>query len=284
MASSDADSSGRARRVGLVVLAAGIALLILGIVVAVVRHNRASDAAAAELDVQRERYEVLLRKAAAQAPRAEVLYVEMSLADYRRLTRGRAGVGRTYAVVQTPVAERLKTNRPPVRPNFGTMEHEPYFDAFARAFRERRAHEKRLSVVALLVTLASHARIARLRLEGDRIELRGPLSVWDPGVVIEDRPAGSSVRSERADVVTWKPAERVSALIPLYLVHLFVFENVSANADLLRATSGALGWNVTSNTLLYPRRLFVDRADGRQVAIPITEALASPLVLDVAGG
>jgi hypothetical protein len=280
----------RARLAAGGVLAGGLVLLTVGVTVAVVRHNRSVDSETARKEAQRARYDAVLREVASNPPRFEVSFVEFELEDLDAVAAG-AGGRPAHRIVPNEVATRLRTGRPPIRPDFGSMPRERD-DVFARAVRERRLYERRVAVAALLVTQTTPGR-ARVRLEVNRLALRAYEEVYDladltpsegalQGVepdesVLEDDLLGTRSRA----VVEWTSnGAGAGALVPVCLLHSFLLFDRPENAAIRESLGGLPGLQVTSNVVLLPRRLFVRRVGGQEVELSIEDAIENPLRLD----
>jgi hypothetical protein len=77
--------------------------------------------------------------------------------------------------------------------------------------------------------------------------------------------------------VVWVPRIGKTAFVPLSLMHLFRLADTPANQTLIHEL-GEPGTQVTSNIVLAPRRLFIERPHGRDLEVVIGGAL-HPLVL-----
>ena len=255
-------------------------MLVLGVAIALVQADRdleaRADAERTRENAARMRYDAALRKAAAEPARFAVSYVQMPLGIARRFARNR------YAVVQTEVARRMATGKPPVRPDFARLAGDRT-DVEARAFRERGVREREVYVVGLLVTQTTTGPVARLRLDAARVALTGFAPVWDPLDLLPDsfasifrRPVGTQGQVS----VEWTPRVDRTAFVPLSFVHLFRVLPTPAGRELI--ANGQIGIQVTSHVALGPRRLLVRRdAHSRFEEIAIDDAL-HPVVLSAA--
>jgi hypothetical protein len=292
VASSDADKAvrpdRRRRLAGRVVLAAGVGMLLLVIGLSVARHNREVEREGRRADAQRATYTKLLRQAAQQPPRFEVSYVEFDLEDLDRLTIGSNATGRANVMVQTEVAQRITTGRPPIHPDLAVMPHHRFFNSFVQAFSERRVRNAGTGVLALLVTQAGPGQVSQLRLQVNRLALRGFDDIWDARDIT---PSGGDtpgverfapVGSRRTEVVKWTPsAGREGALVPLALVHNYYIPRTTANADIIRQASERTDYSLIEHVVLVPHVLSVERPTGRDLRVAMRSALANPLVLGV---
>jgi hypothetical protein len=265
-------------RPGLLVLAAGLVMLGVGVGFAVGRQNRAVDAREARAAANRQRYDAVLRRAVNRPPRFTVSYVEMPLAALRRLTR------QGYALVPNEVARRLDTGRPSLHPDFTAMAA-GRTDPSALAFRAHAARDETLHVVALLVEQTTPGDVARLRLDVDRLALTAYAEVWGASDLLATKFNQISIfrrgtlgpKTKR--VVAWRPRLDGTAIVPLAVLHVFRVPNTPENSTVTGALGGYVV-QVTTGTVLAARRLAIKRTNGNDVDVPLQYAL-HPLVLTV---
>jgi hypothetical protein len=271
------------------VLAVGVAALAVSVAAAVARHNRDADAADANVGAQRLRVDAALEKAERVPPRVEVTYVVFPLAELEQVASG-DGEGPAYTVVPTEVAERLRTGRPSLHPDFGSILSTPDREVFARGFREGRIRESGTSVVALLVTPTTPGS-TRLRLDVERLAPTRSFGVWDPSDLVvqetlsrplPERRMKGTHRPER--VTATIDADSAGALVPLALLHLLTFSRTAANEDLVDANHGGYGFQEATHVILSPRRLYVGRPRSKELEVAIDEALQLPLRMEPATG
>lgn len=262
----------RAHRIGRGVLVSGLILLAVGGGY-VVREYRAAQSESDRIAAERAKYARLAGQAAKQPLRYEVSFVQFALGDLARITAGAAIAGRRYRVVASEVAQRIRSGRPPLNPNFSTAPHNANFDGFARAFREGRVR-KQTWVVALLVTRTRGDDAGgELRLEVNRRRLGRYAFAVDPLYLLEQQEG-------RQRIVSWTPPKPdVGSLIPLCLFHEFTIPRVAANAEVLRAAGGHW-WRLVDHVVLEPKRLYVRRAGGQEDKIALGPALRLPLVIE----
>jgi hypothetical protein len=255
----------RHRSVALIVLGAGLAILILGVVVAVVRADGDRDAHAK----QRDRYAAALRDAAAVPPRFEVEYVQFPLRDLERLTRARGGRS-GYAIVPTEIARRIETGRPPLHPDFAALPHSRYLDDVARAFSRGTLRQIGVDVIALLVRQTAPGPVAKLTLRVQRLVPRGYAAILDPTDLNHLQFDDAKTTTRTTQFITWKPAPgRAGMLVPLCLLHLVRVPTLPERSTLF--SYAALG----------ARELRVRQPDGRVLPLAIRDALDSPILLHV---
>jgi hypothetical protein len=271
------------------VLAVGVAALAVSVAAGVARHNRDADAADANVDAQRLRIDAALEEAERVPPRVEVTYVMFPLAELEQVTIG-DGEGPAYDVVPTEVAERMRTGRPALHPDFGSILNTPNSEVFARGFREGRIRERETSVVALLVTPTTPGR-TRLRLDVERLEPTRSFGVWDPiDLVVREGisrpfPEQRLEGTHRPEQVTATiDPDAAGALVPLALLHLLIFSPTAANEDLIDANHGGYGLQEATHVILSPRRLYIGRPRSKEREVAIDEALLLPLRMEPAPG
>jgi hypothetical protein len=189
----------------------GLALLVLGISVAVIRYNHAIEA----YEAQHARYEDALRQAAAQPARFEVSYVQVSLPAFRRVADGK------YTIVDTEVARRIETGRPALHPDFAVLAGRRT-DRIARALQNAVPPAKGW-VAGLLVRPTMLGDAVGVRLEVERVAIDGFTftSVDSAGVLFPPRKGfdGSGVLRKQKDSVMWTPRTGETVLIPLAVLH-----------------------------------------------------------------
>jgi hypothetical protein len=255
----------RHRSVALIVLAAGLAVLVLGVAVAVVRDDGDRDAQAK----QRDQYAAALQHATAVPPRFEVEYVQFPLRDLGRLTRARGGRS-GYAIVPTEIARRIATGRPPLHPDFGALPHSRYLDDVARAFGRGTLRQIGVDVIALVIRQTAPGPVAKLTLRVQRLVPRGYAAILDPTDLNHLQFLGTETTTRTTQFITWKPAPaRAGMVVPLCLLHLVRVPTLSERSGLF--SYAALG----------ARELRVRQPDGRVLPLEIRDALGSPILLHV---
>jgi hypothetical protein len=241
MASRWADRAGR------YVLVCGLALLVIGVGVAVNRHNDALQA----LDARRAQYDAALRQASDQAPRFTLTEVRVPLSIVRNFSHGR------YTTVKTEVARQIETGRAALHPDFVALAGTGT-DPIARAFRDS-VRPRQVWVDALLVTQMTPGEVAHLRLQVERREVNR---------FIEQNEAISSdfgIIKGRKESVEWVSPLGKTAFVPLNLL----YELRETDADRDETKSGRVF--ITKNII--DHRLFVDRGNGRKVQFKMPEEL-----------
>jgi len=256
----------RHRSVALILLGAGLAVLVLGVAVAVVRDDGDRDAHAKQSD----RYAAALRRAAAVPPRFEVEFVQFPLRDLGRLTRARGGRS-GYAIVPTEIATRIATGRPPLHPNFGALPHSRHLDDIARAFSRGTLRQTGVDVIALVIRQTAPGPVATLTLRVQRLVARGYTGILDPTDLIDLQLIDDAETTARTrQFITWKPTPgRAGMLVPLCLLHLVRVPTLPERSTLF------------SYAALSPRDLRVRQPDGRVLPLAIHDALKSPILLHV---
>ena len=263
--------------VGRFALVGGVAALAIGVGVAVVRHNHRVDDRAAHAAAERARYDQALRVANRQVPRFEVSYVNLPLVFVQHAPR------RRYTLVGDEVARRIVTGQPSLHPDFARLAG-PGTDTITQLFREGRVQPRGASVMALLVTQTTHARVVRVRLEVERLALPRLADVWDPLDLLVDGDVFRSygARVKRRAVVDWRPrGADVTAIVPLSVLNEYRIPDTPANHELL-GSLGVSGGQVASGVVLAPRRLLV-RTGRREIPVAIGAAL-HPLEVTTIGG
>jgi hypothetical protein len=195
-------------------------------------------------------------------------------------------------VVPTEIEERIRTDRPPLRPDFGTLFHVRDYEgvpttlgAFAQAFREKRVANERLFVIGLVVEQPTPGPPARLRLEVQRTALRGFREMLDPTDATEaftdDTVTRADVESSGRTSVEWDSKPTGGAqFVPLMILHGFEIPDTPENQAVIEAGGQQYWWRVGSYTILGPRRLFAKVGDAPEREIDISQALASPLFVE----
>jgi len=236
-------------------LAAGCVLLLAGVAIGVVRHNRSVDSRARHRAAQKLVYDNALRRAMSELPRFEISYVRIPLATAQRLSRHR------YTLVETEVARRLRTGRPPLHPDFAALAGDRT-DVEAQTFKAHLFVQKGTAVIGLLVTQITPGG-ASLRLRLARLRLTSFVSVWDAldvlatgqNSIFRDRALGKRSRT----VVVWRPRLGETDFVPLSLFHVFWVPRTAANESVISAHG-------------QPRRLEADlkilRRAARELAQP----------------
>jgi hypothetical protein len=255
-------------------LGTGVLLLALGVGIALIRYDPGLDEQA---ELEKARYESALRKAASEPPRFAVSYIEVPLAVLRRFPR-------RYRMIETDVARRIETKRPPLSPNFMRLARSST-NPIAPLFRELRVRQRWAAVVALLVTQTTPGTVARLRLVVDRLKLNNFDEIWDALDLIpsDNDPYARSIfeyasGSQGRTEIAWKPRMGEEAFIPLALVHrdIEVVEEPE-DADSNHQLGDVVSSRVVTHVVLGPRRL-VRQTSGEDVEITIGRAL-NPLVV-----
>ena len=263
------------------VLAGGVAVLALGTAYALRRDGGTAPAVAPDS-----------LAAAGALPVLDVTYVQLPLAAYQAAVAGEASAPLPFSVVPTEVEARIRTDRPPLRPDFGTLFHVREHDgvpstlgAFARAFREKRVANERMFVVGLLVEHPTPGPPVRLRLEVERRVLRGFREMLDPTDATEaftdDSASAAHVESRGRAQVEWESRPAGGAqLVPLFLLHGYQIPNTPENQEVIEEGGQQYWWRVGSYTILGPRRLFARIGNGPEGEIDISRALSSPLFVE----
>jgi hypothetical protein len=256
-------------------LAAGFCVLAAGVAIAVVRHDRSVDARGRDAALQAARFDGELRRVGNQVPRFGVSYVEIPLAEARRLIRTR------FTVVGTEVARRLTTGRPSLHPDFAALAGTSD-DVLSRTFKAGLFTPNGVIVIGLLVTQITPGP-ATLRLTLARLRVRTYFSVWDPLDVLPGGP-NSIYRTPRLGlssktVVRWRPRLGATAFVPLSVFNAFLLPRTPANSSLISELGGDSGALVTSDVVLGPTGLFVHRPHGRDVEIDLSATALHPLRL-----
>ena len=243
----------RAHRLGRYALVCGLVMLALGVGVAVIRHDNVVDA-------DRAQYDAVLRQASAQQAQFTVSSVQASLSAVRRSPQGR------YTIVKTEVGRRIETGGPALHPDFAALAGTGNHSIVARALRDG-VRPRKVWVVALLVTQTTPGDVAHLRLEVGRFPVNGFT------VVTADRLfSPDEVGTERRESIEWTPQVGETAFVPLAVLY-------QVNAD--QIGDPVL---ITSDVVLAPRRLLVDRGHGKEeVAIEIGPALYPIVVMATLG-
>lgn len=268
----------RQRTVSTAILFGGLALLAIGVVSAVIRHNRSID----EKNEKRAELHAKYTKAlevADRTPHFEVSFVKFRLSELGALTTGGADRPR-YEIVRTEVADRIRAGIQHSDPSFASLPTDFDFAAtFARAYRENRVEPLDIFVAALLVTQTSPPVVSEFRLDVDRVAVTKVEDIYD----LTDVTAAGKDRSRphRPEVVRWKPsATGAGALVPLCVLHSFRIPDIPANREILQ-TGVWDHWQLASVAMLVPRRLFVVLPKKGTLEVDIGRALMSPLDLAV---
>lgn len=90
------------------ILATGIVVLVAGVVVGVIRHNRSTDRQAKQHAAERAEYRAAIAAAAQRVPRLDVSYVGLTPSQFRRLT---APGPNQFRVVPTELAQTASIRR-----------------------------------------------------------------------------------------------------------------------------------------------------------------------------
>lgn len=260
-------------RPGSTVASAALAVVLVaaGVGVAVVRHDRGverrSDAAAEE----QAGYEHALQRARAQPPVFELAFVQFPLRDLRSAAAG-------ATLVADELTTRLRTNRPPVRPDFAQATGAAWIETLARGVAEHRVHVGDDWVLALRVRQVSPG-AGTLRLRVERVALPTYEQAWDatdfaPG----QARTWNGIGRHTAQTIVWRPTQRRASLVPLVLLHDLTWKDTTANSDLMTVNGGAWGTYLVGQSFLLARRLVLHGA-GRDAALPLARALEAPLVL-----
>ena len=265
------------------VLVGGVAVLALGTVYALRREGGGAGGAATDS-----------LTAAGALPVLDVSYVQLPLAAYRAALAGEATAPLPFSVVPTEIEERIRTDRPPLRPDFGTLfyvrEHDGVpstLGAFARAFRERKVANERIFVVGLLVEQPAPGAPVRLRLEVERRVLRGFREMLDPTDATEAF-ADDTATATAADIessgraqIEWESRPAGGAqLVPLFLLHGYEIPDTPQNQGVIEEGGQQYWWRLGSYTILGPRRLFAGAGAGPEREIDISRPLSSPLFVE----
>jgi hypothetical protein len=246
-----------ATRAGRYVLVCGLALLALGVGVAVKRHNDALQG----LDARRAQYDAALRQASDQAPRFTLTQVRVPLSIVHNFSHGR------YTTVKTEVARQIETGRPPLHPDFVALAGTGTDPIIARALRAG-VRPPQVWVDALLVTQTTPGEVAHLRLQLERREVNHIIEESEA----EFKPPISKVRREP---VEWIPQPGKTAFVPLNLLYDLRDPNVHQYYE------GRFGRVFITKYIIHiDDRLFVDRGNGRKVQVKIPKL--NPLVLTTA--
>jgi hypothetical protein len=239
----------RTHKIARYVLVCGLTVLVLGVGVAVLRHNNAVEADLTQ-------YDAALRQASAQTARFTVSCVQASLPSVRR------SPNEGYTTVKTEVGHRIETGGPALHPDFTALASIGDHPVVARALRDG-VRPRKTWVVALLVTQTTPGDAARLRLEVGRRSVNG-FAV----VTADNLFSTKKVDTERTVSVEWTPQVGETAFVPLAVLH-----QVEANqiGDPVLITSGVV---------LAPHRLFFDPGHGKgEVEIDIGPALHSIVLI-----
>jgi hypothetical protein len=270
--------SSRQRVISVTILVGGLALLAIGIAVAVARHNRSVDKTNEGLAALQAKYAKALA-AADQPPRFEVSFVKFPLSDLAVLTTG-GTERRHYEIVPTEVAARIRAGGQQLHPDFGSLPTGFDFGAaFVQAYREHRVQPEEIFVAALLVTQTTPGKLTELRLNTARVPVTSLWDIYDLTDVTAAAPKASEPR--RTQIVSWRPSPTgAGALVPLCLLHTFRIPDTPANREILER--GVWDhWQLASVAMLVPRRLSAHLPNGNKLEVDIRRALESPLDLDI---
>jgi hypothetical protein len=262
------------------VLALGVGLLLLagGVAVGLVAHDDGSGRAGTA--GEQARYERLIRQAESRPPRFDASIVEVPLADLPLVTDGKDGHP-AYQLVETDVAKRIRTGRPSVRPDFGTLAHPPYLDKWARWVRDGKLRQRDVRVVALLVRQRSPGEVSAFRMRGEGFDVRGYGPIVDPTDFFGIYDSGKQPRRQPVEV-EWAPRSGTQgALVPLFLMHYLGIVPGRETAELRNALFD-VGVVVTGHVTA-PLKLTFDRPAGTTTTVPISGALSAPLLLNARG-
>ncbi len=271
------------RRRSLLALGAGLVLLAAGVAVGIAAHDDGSARATPADTGQLARYERLIRQAESRPPRFDASIVEIPLADLPVLTKerdGRAG----YQLVETDVTKRIRTDNPPLRPDFGTLPHSRYLDTWARWVREGKLEQKDIRVVALLVSQRSPGTVSTFRMRGKAFNVHGYAPISDPTDIFGIYDSDTRRTPGRRPIeVDWSPRPGTQgAIVPLFLMHYLgivpgkeTHELESAHFDVGVFVTGQVD---------SPTRLAFETPRGKTTIVPIRGALVEPLLLNARTG
>lgn len=279
---------------GRAILFAGLALLIVGLLLTLYNFatgRLASKHTASGVDqITQEQIQKFQAELATAEPRFEIGYTSIRLNLFKELQAKKedAAQGVTdllaYPIVSNEVETRIKTNSPPVEPDFVNL---PLRGDDLRDFkglsRRKKVKLREVNVVCLVVKQVGKGKAENVVLSAEKSYIDGGAYIfdytelgWGYEVTAEGKTGGPPVTSEMNIQAAHKfelgTMDTGSAfIIPLYLTNLF--ERLDGGMD-------PPGFEIVSGTVFRPAVVQYRRAGTETVTqLPVTGVYSLPLVI-----
>jgi hypothetical protein len=260
--------------VGRIVFGVGMVLLLLGILMSARTIRRRSASRHAE-----EQRQEFLKQIAVAEPRFEIGYGPIRLDLFQTIQRNSSSAERnllTYPVVENEVTNRVRTNSPPITPNYDTFKVVEALDAegFKAAAKRNQLRLREVSVICLIVKQTGKGKADLATLDVYRDALPGALEMYDAtdlsGFIDSAKRLLSKPRSEftRQSLSLGAMDTGSAVIVPLYIANLFD----SKDSD--------LGWQLTSYVVYVPLRIRYTTNQQTEKQIDVKEVLSEPIYFE----
>jgi hypothetical protein len=271
------------RNYSVLILAAGISLLIMGILLNLFSdrlfRTEKGDSPTAELETLKSSLSKYKSEVALEKPVFEADLIQIDLQRYQAMVSGTTGEISieflNYPVHHNEVASRIEKDSPPLKPNYGKMRTTDYFlKGFIKKYQRKKYKDPDVTVVCLVVKQVGKKRAEFVTLTMDRVELKEVRELYDAtdmGIHGEGdslRGSFSSVKKEQISLGSMDTASGI--VIPLLITNYFT--SIDDGEETLQ---------VTSNVAFIPVSIsFRETGSSADTTLPMKGLVSDPIIID----
>ncbi len=264
------------------ILAAGISLLIMGILLNLFSdklfRTEKGDSPTAELETLKSSLSKYKSEVALEKPVFEADLIQIDLQRYQSMvsdTTGEISIEfLNYPVHHNEVVSRIETDSPPLKPNYGKMRTTDHFlKGFINRYKRKKYNDPDVTVLCLVVKQVGKKRAEFVTLNMDRVELKEVRELYDAtdiGIDSEHdslRGLFSSVKKEQIFIGSMDTASGI--VIPLLITNF------------LSPVNGEETLQVTSNVAFIPVSISFREPDASaDTTLPMKGLVSDPIIID----